>query len=289
MRCKNLLLITPVLMLCVSACNMVNKSEPVPTYVKIDSVILDIENPSTQGSAAHNITSVWMYYNNNPVGIFDIPCYVPVITEGDKGTISVIPGITLNGLVDLQPQYSFYTFDTLALITNPGGTVNYTPVTRYTKAAKFPYLEDFEVGNSFLPFTPELTDDTSIHRISDKSLVFEGGGSGYISLSADFPFSENISNNGFSIAVGEAYVEINYKSTVPFEVGLYNTLSSGVDIYEYIMGVKSTDTWKKIYIDLATYRGNYPGTNYKLMIKASLPDGESSGFVLLDNIKVVTY
>lgn len=284
-----MLLITPVLLLCVSACNTINKSEPVPTYVKIDSVILDIENPSTQGSSAHNITSIWMYYNNSPVGIFDIPCHVPVITDGEKGTLSVIPGITLNGLVDLQPQYSFYTFDTITLVSNPGGTVNYTPVTRYTKAAKFPYLEDFEVGNSFIPFTPELSDDTTIHRINDKSLVFEGGGSGYISLTTDFPYSESISNNGFPIAVGESYVEINYKCNVPFEVGLYTTLSSGVDVYEYIMGVKSTDTWKKIYIDLATFRGNNPGTNYRLMIKAALPGGSSSGHVLLDNIKVVTY
>ncbi len=288
MRCKNLLLITPVLLF-VSACNVINKAEPVPTYVKIDSVILDIDNPSEQGSAAHNITSVWMYYNNSPVGIFDLPCYVPVITEGDKGTLSVIPGITLNGLVDLQPQYSFYTFDTITLVTQPGGTVNYTPVTRYTEAAKFPYIEDFEVGNSFIPFTPELSDDTTIHRINDKSLVFEGGGSGYISLSTEFPYSESVSNAGFPIAAGEAYVEINYKCNVPFEVGMYNTLSSGIDVYEYIMGVKGTDTWKKIYIDLATYSGKNPGKNYKLMIKASLPDGSSSGYVLLDNIKVVTY
>lgn len=289
MKCKNFLLIALILVLTASACNVINKAEPVPTYVKIDSVILDIDNPSVQGTSSHNITSVWMYYNNNPVGIFDIPCNVPVITEGTEGTLSIIPGITLNGLVDLQPQYSFFTFDTLKLKSNPGGTINFTPVVQYTAAAKFPYKEDFEVGNSFIPFTPELTDDTSIHRINDKSMVFEGGGSGYISLSTEFPYSESISNTGFPIAVGEAYLEINYKCNVPFEVGLYNTLNSGIDVYEYIMGVKATDTWKKIYIDLATYRGKNPGNNYKLMIKAGLNEGSTSGYVLLDNVKVVTY
>lgn len=289
MKCKNFLLIAPVLLLSASACNVANKAEQVPTYVKIDSVILDIDNPSVQGTSSHNITSVWMYYNNSPVGIFDLPCNVPVITEGTEGTLSIIPGITLNGLVDLQPQYSFFTFDTIKLATNPTGTVNYTPVVQYTSAAKFPYKEDFEVGNSFTPFTPGLTDDTTIHRINDKSMVFEGGGAGYISLSSAFPYSESISNNGFPIAAGEAYVEINYKCNVPFEVGLYNTLNEGTDVYEYIWAVKSTDVWKKIYIDLATYRGKYPGKNYKLMIKASLPEGGSSGYVLLDNIKVVTY
>lgn len=288
MRFKTLLLITPLLILFVSACNT-NKSEPIPTYVKIDSLILDVANPTVQGTANHNITSVWMYYNNQPVGIFDIPCYVPVITEGEKGTLSVIPGITLNGLVDLQPQYVFYTFDSLTLPTTPGGTINYTPVVRYTEAAKFPYKEDFEVGNSFLPFTPELTDDTSIRRTNDKLMVFEGGGAGHIELNSTFPYSESISNTGFPIAVGEAYLEVNYKCNVPFEVGLYGTLNSGIDVYEYVMGVKATDTWKKIYIDLATFRGKHPGKDYKLLVKSALPDGQASGYVLLDNIKVVTY
>lgn len=284
-----MLLIIPLLVLTVSACNIINKAEPIPTYVKIDSVILDITNPSVQGTSAHNITSIWMYYNNTPVGIFDIPCHVPVITEGEKGVLSIIPGITLNGLVNLQPQYVFYTFDSMTLATTPGGTVNHTPVVRYTDAARFPYKEDFEVGNSFVPFTPELTDDTSIRRTSDKSLVFEGAGAGQIELSTTFPYSESISNTGFPIAVGEAYVEIHYKCSVPFEVGLYTTLSSGIDVYEYVMGVKGTDVWKKIYIDLATFRGANPGKDYKLMIKANLPAGWSSGYVLLDNIKVVTY
>ena len=277
------------LLILLSACNIINPTENVPTYVKIDSVILDIDNPTLQGSAAHGITSIWIYYNNSPVGIFDIPCNVPVITEGERGTLSVAPGITLNGLVDLQPQYPFYSFDTITLNSIPGGTVNYTPTTSYTKAAKFPYKEDFEVSNSFVALTPELDNDTSISNTRDKALVFEGGGSGYIQLNTSYSFSESINTTGFPIPRGEAYLEINYKCSVPFEVGLYNTLNTGVDVYEYIMGIKASDTWKKMYVELGTYTGKYPGKDYKVLIKTSLPDGMSSGYVLIDNIKIVTY
>ena len=277
------------LLILLSACNIINPTENVPTYVKIDSVILDIDNPTLQGSAAHGITSIWIYYNNSPVGIFDIPCNVPVITEGERGTLSVAPGITLNGLVDLQPQYPFYSFDTITLNSIPGGTVNYTPTTSYTKAAKFPYKEDFEVSNSFVALTPELDNDTSISNARDKALVFEGGGSGYIQLNTSYSFSESINTTGFPIPRGEAYLEINYKCSVPFEVGLYNTLNTGVDVYEYIMGIKASDTWKKMYVELGTYTGKYPGKDYKVLIKTSLPDGMSSGYVLIDNIKIVTY
>ena len=44
-----------------------------------------------------------------------------------------------------------------------------------------------------------------------------------------------------------------------------------------------------MYVELGTYTGKYPGKDYKVLIKTSLPDGMSSGYVLIDNIKIVTY
>lgn len=288
MRLKILLFLIPVL-ISVAGCNVINPVESIPTYIKIDSFHFVINDPAKEGSAAHGISSVWIYYNNNPVGVFDLPCNVPVITQGDKGTISVVPGITLNGLVDLQPQYPFYEFDTTTFISNPGKIQQYTPKGSYIASAKFPYKEDFEVGNSFQAFNADLSNDTTIRRTTYKDYVFQGGGSGLIELSADFPTSESICNTGFPVPQGEAYIEINYKCSVPFEVGLYNTLNEGVDVYEYIMGVKATDTWKKIYIELGTFTGKNKGKDHKVMIKTGLPEGQSSGYVALDNIKVVTF
>lgn len=288
MRLKFLLFLVPVVLSGIG-CNVVNPVEDVPTYVKIDSFNFIINDPSKEGSPAHDISSVWIYYNNSPVGIFDLPCNVPVITEGDKGTISVAPGITLNGLVDLQPQYPFYKFDTTTLYTNPGKVQQFTPRGEYITVAKFPYKEDFEVGNSFQSFYPEAINDTTIRRNTDKTYVLNGGGSGLIELSADFPISESVSNTGFAITPGESYLEINYKGSVPFYVGLYNTLSTGVDAFQYIMGIKASDTWKKMYIELGSYTSNNKGKDHKVLIKAELPAGMSSGYVAIDNIKVVTF
>ena len=289
MRCKYLLFLLPAF-LAFNGCNVINPPEKTPTYIKIDSFQLKIDNPNSQGSAAAHITSVWVYYNNAPVGIFDLPCQVPVITEGNEGRLSVAPAITLNGLSDLQPIYPFYSFDTSILKSNPGKVVTINPVTLYWTTAKFPFLEDFEVGNSFGAFYPDIANDTTIRRTEDQTYIFEGGGSGLIELSDAFPTSESISNTGFAIPQGEAFIEINYKCSVPFEIGLYNTLNtSNVDVFEYIMGIKATDTWKKIYIELGTFTGNNPGTNHKVLIKSVLPEGQSSGYVAIDNIKIVTF
>lgn len=289
MKLKYLLFLLPVAAF-MGGCNVINPVEDVPTYVKIDSFNFKINDPSKEGSKSQNITSVWVYYNNNPVGTFDLPCNVPVITQGNSGTITVWPGISLNGLVDAQPQYPFFKFDTTTLYTNPGKVQSFTPTAEYITDINFPYKEDFEIGSSFQALYPGIGNDTTIRRTADKQYVFEGGGAGLIELSDAFYMSENISNTGFPIPQGEAYIEINYKGNVNFEVGLYNTLDvSGIDVFEYIWGVKASDTWKKIYIELATYTGKYKGKNHKVMIKAVLPEGQSQGYVALDNIKVVTF
>lgn len=288
MRYKFLLIFTPLLY-CLAGCDLINPDESTPTYVKIDSVQLKINEPNKEGSAAHNITNVWMYYNNTLIGVYDVPCNVPVITEGDKGELSIIPGITLNGLVSLQPPYPFFRVDTSTLVSNPGGTQQVTPVTSYLPQTKFPFKEDFEVNTSFEPFALAAASETAIGRTNDPQFVFEGGGSGLVRLSADIPVSESIAKNGVPITQGESYVEINYKCSVPFEVGLYNTLEDGIEAYQYIFGVKSTDTWKKIYIELASYTGANKGTDYRLLIKAILPEGQSDGYVAVDNIKIVSF
>lgn len=288
MRYKFLLIFTPLLYF-VTGCELINPDESTPTYVKIDSFQVNINNPVKEGSAAHNITNAWIYYNNDLVGIYDLPCNIPVITEGDAAELAIIPGITLNGLVDLQPPYPFYRVDTTTLYSKPGSTVQLQPQTSYLSQTEFRYKEDFEVNSSFEPLITGAAGETAIRRTNDPQYVFEGGGSGLIQLSSSQPVSESICKEGFDLPQGESYVEINYKCSVPFVLWAYTTLKDGTDVQDYIFGVKPTDTWKKIYIELATFTGNYKGTDYKLIIKASLLEGATEGYVALDNIKVVSF
>lgn len=278
----------PIVLLAVG-CEIINPEEDTPTYVKIDGFDVQINDPQKEGSASSDISSVWVYYNNNPVGVFDLPCNVPVITEGEAGIISVAPGITLNGFQDLQPIYPFYTYDSFTLKTAPGQVVEFTPTTSYYSTAKFLFMEGFEVGNSFDEFIPGAIGLARLERTDIRNNIFEGGGAGLVMMDAEHASSESISNKGFDIPQGEVFLEVNYKSTANFQVGMYNTLSTGIDVYEYFAGVRSSDgEWKKIYIELGTYRGQYPGTDYKLMIRTSL-EGQSEGYVLFDNIKVISF
>lgn len=283
-----MLLLLSITALAVS-CDVINPAESIPTYIKIDSFNFQQIDPVDEGPVSTNISSVWIYYKNNPVGVFDIPCNVPVITEGDKGSISVAPGITLNGLKDLQPQYVFYSFDTTTLVSNPGKVFEYTPTTHYIQSTVFQYKEDFETGNSLVPFYEDVIDDTSIVQTFDATKVKFGGAAGYLYLDSDRGYAELTTNSTFDISDGDSYLELDYKCSVPFQVGLYNTLDNTIETYSYIIGINPSEKWNKLYIDLGTYTSTYQGKDFKLMIKAALPDGASSGYLLLDNLKVVSF
>lgn len=291
MRFKVLLILLPFMISAMWGCNLIDPEENTPTYINIDSFDFQIDNPDKEGSASQDIRSVWIYYNNSPVGVFDLPCRVPVITQGDEGLITVAPGIALNGLVDLQPQYPFFRFDSVVFETNPGKIFDYVPTTGYLSATQFRFNEDFETGLGFEEFKPGIVGETGLVQTkrSAGGDVFEGGASGLISLDANATRAEIISKKLFPMSLGESFIEISYKCSVPFQVGLYNTLNNGVETYNYIWGVKESDEWNKIYIELGTYTSENPGKDYRVMILTELTEGKSDGYVLLDNIKVVSF
>ena len=54
-----------------------------------------------------------------------------------------------------------------------------------------------------------------------------------------------------------------------------------------IAGFNPTNTWQKIYVSLGDLVQTYYGGKYTLCFTAGVPPGQTSGYVLLDNIKIV--
>ncbi|MBA3829854.1 MAG: hypothetical protein H0X33_13020 [Taibaiella sp.] len=273
-----------------SGCNTINPTEPVPTYVHIDSFSFKPLTTMNTGGNTHNITCAWVYYNGNVIGVFDLPVTVPVITSGTTGTLTIAPGIQVNGISSNQIIYPSYTYDTMALATNPGQMVTYTPKTQYRSNTSFLQIDDFENGNDFVKFTG----DSALIRITDKSLVLDGSASAYIYLKSPDTACENICNVRFSYPTQTGYIEVDYKSTMPFAVGVEDyTASNSPTASYYIGGANPTSgVQKKIYFSLATplgiFQNGVPGGFFSLLIRAELPAGQANGYVIIDDIKVVT-
>jgi hypothetical protein len=277
-----------VLLCCVwQSCNIINPKEKVPTYIRLDSFSVKTNDYSRTGSVSSKITGAWVYVNNSLIGAFEIPSTVPIIID-NKSTVSIAPGIDFGGLKNYMATYPFYTFDTFQVSPSNGSIITHSGVIKYSDAANFRWIGDFETGNKFQKVNTATVSDTSMVRISSADKVFEGGASGYIYMDSNHPTSENISTDDITIPSGEAYLEVNYKCNTTLNIGLQTVVSGDIK-YEYLMGIKPNENWNKLYLNLSSFTGKYKGTAYHIMIKSGLQDGQSNAYVLFDNFKVVTY
>jgi hypothetical protein len=273
------------------SCNTINPVEPIPTYIHVDSFTFK-NNPHVIGSLSlsHQITSVTAYYNNNPVGTFDLPTTFPVITNG-TGKLSLFPGIAIDGLNNFLSPYPFYAPDTFTFAEQPGKIITHIPATKYFDSVKHFLDYDFELTGS-INFTL-VSGSPAMITTNTKSEVFEGNGSGkiYLSLPND-TLSESISDKTFNVAVGrDAYIEFNYNNDVPFYVGLKSSLyNSNTYFQRYLSGIyPSGGHWQKFYLAIKDFVGQYPGDYYTLYFKTYLPANTINGTVLLDNVRLVYF
>ncbi|MBC7554392.1 MAG: hypothetical protein H7257_10480 [Taibaiella sp.] len=267
-----------------------NPKEMTPTYVHIDSFSFKRDSSvSLSLSNSHQINSVWVYYNDNPIGVYDLPATFPVNATG-SGKISVYPGVPVSGLNSFLARYPFYAADTFTLTAQPGTIVAHKPVTHYFSNTRIYPQTSINFDFNITSFTrSDGTVDMGV--TNDSTQVFEGLGSAIISLKAPKDtLSESYCTIDFSIPANTAaYIELNYKNTAPFYLGLRSNLSGGIVYKRYLSGIYPSDHWQKFYLAVKDFVAQYTGDTYTLFIKADLPAGQESGTVLLDNIQLVYF
>lgn len=250
----------------------------------IDSVQF-IDNVITQGSASSNITDAWVDANDERVGVFPLPATLPVIaTDSTKFVVSA--GIMDNGVSGTRTTYPFYNPYTVSLLVEPKNIYHIAPVFSYRAATKFPLIEDFETGNTF----NKISGDTILNRVTSASNVFEGSNSGQIYLDATHKNFEGRSLDQYTVTGNGSpvYIEMNYKCTVGFSVGIYGISGLG-NVTDYRWNINPSATWNKVYLNLTDDVASMNATKYQIQIKAAKPDSVSVGEIYLDNIKLLTY
>ncbi len=269
------------------ACKMVNPTESIPTYIKIDSVRLISTDPLIHGSVSHKITDVWVYYNRQLLGAFQLPAKVPVLSTV-RGELQIVAGIWENGLSGMRAKYPFYSLDTFSFNPSPAGIIDHIPTFNYRTGDSLStvYLNyDFEQGNSFGP----LYGDTTFIKTNTPEDVFEGNWSDKLELSDTAKFGQSATVIDYTLPNDKmCYLELNYKNDVPFELKAEVHQSSSVFNVKLI-GVNTSDKWGKIYVNFGTIAASYPNATFKFVIEATLPAGRTSGKVLIDNFKIIHF
>jgi len=265
----------------------------VPAYIQLEPVTMI--TVAGEGSTSQKVSDVWAYANDQLLGVWEAGGRIPVLANGNT-TIKLIGGVRRNGITDDRVQYPFYaTFQTdLDLV--PEVTTPLEPVFRYFDGLDI-WIEDFD-GNGY-QFDRESSSDTLLyvwdtiaHPVDE---IFEGRASGAFFLDTQRPFFSYVYDaDPIDVEVSDpCYLEMDYRSDMRMLIGVYVTSDGGpVERipYLYVSATKQADgsmPWNKIYIDLQQAWPFLGVSDRRFYIEATLPSGQASGSVYLDNIKVV--
>lgn len=268
-----------------SSCRIIDPSEDIPSYIRIDSVTLSTS--PDQGSNSQKITDAWIYVDNELIGAFELPCTVPVLMEGTH-TISVRAGVKEDGMSTMRAIYSYYAHWQSSVTLVRGNVAEVSPVFQYTSTSHFAWKYDFEGSfgtyddHSYNPF-PGLV------NIITNTDAFETS-SGYVHLDANMNYCLLQSSDSFQLnPQSELWLEANYRCNQEFSIGLLNTSSTTAnpELINWV-AVAPSLTWNKIYVRFNDAIAGLPLTNYyKVFVRMQLTGQQSDGHYYFDNFKLV--
>ncbi|CAN5599140.1 hypothetical protein BH11BAC1_BH11BAC1_25950 [soil metagenome] len=263
-----------------SSCNLINPAEEIPAYIEVDSIGV-YTDLLTQGSASSNIVDAWVTVDGEFLCGYNLGTKVPVLYNGIH-TVTIRAGILLNGIEGTRVPYAvFSSFDTL-IDLKPGVIHKLIPRVTYLSSTVFPLDENF--NNTSLFFSTPVTSAA----ITVETNGYEGD-CGLVVMDAISTTFECTTTDSFDLPGGlkPTYIEIDYKCNTDFSVGVKaNTTLGPLDFP--VLGIRSTDTWKKIYVNLTSITSQATqATDWKIYIKSSLAPGATTDTLRFDNIKLV--
>jgi hypothetical protein len=276
-----------VVVVLLTNCTLTDNDQPIPAYLEITGV--DISTTPSQGAPSHKITDVWAYADNQLLGVFEIPCKIPILINNETTDFLIFPGFRNNG--DKSRSFTYNVMNQFRFTENiaPGDIIQKSLTFTYKEDVIFDFVEGFEGGSHI--FTRELDDDLSTRIIQTTEDKKSGAQSGKITLTAENPFISvgNIFDfNRIDNAGLDSYFEMDYKNDIPFFVGVIYQ-QEGEEVINPLILLNPTDgEWNKIYIDYTSILSSPAIDNYSVYITTDLESLDlSSGTIYLDNLKFV--
>ncbi len=269
------------------SCDIINPAEDIPSYVRIDTFKVTVDD-FDKGSTSHMITDIWISVGGTNLGVFTMPFTVPSLSTGLQ-TLTIAPGIKLNGISASRIRYPFYKPVTVDIELIEGEIHLIEPISEYKEECEFRFIEEFE--DPGVSFIYGAYSDTSF--IIQRDVVKEGRSSGAIFLTEENSSFEAYIDEDMELPENATPVllEFDYKSTNEFWVGMY-LIEDGVIKWQPLVGIRPSDRWKRFYADLGGTTTEFNQTDlYRISIVASHNQEDPSvmGEIYLDNIKLIHY
>ena len=268
-----------------------DNSPGIPHIVKVND--FDLSTSFGQGADTHDVNEVWVYSSQDVLGVFPLPATIPYLDVDGNGTvdITILAGIKANGISATRTPYNLYEAMSLEEEFEAGDTtVIETFEAQYLNSAQFILCEDFESTNIF---NSNFISSADIVRTTDDEYVIDGNGSGLIllndSMNQVFSTTQEELYDLQSIS-GQIWLEYDYKSDNTFSVGLEAVGGAEDGRYPIYVHNSTGGEWKKMYLELGPIVWTTPGSiGYEITLDAILDLGEDSGYIVVDNFKIVHF
>lgn len=261
--------------------------QQIPSYLHIEKIGFNSE--SGQGTDSVVITDAWIYCDQELIGAFELPATIPLLKKGSH-TITVKPGIILNGIAATRAYNPFFKPFDIELSLVEDSVIEIFPTSGYTTAANFEWNskgeEDFESG--IISLDTLLISKTNIKRTD--SVVYQGDYSGWIHMADTQSYFIAKSSTEFTLTPGKhCILEMHVKNPeVLVAVGVYSNLPGGTIVKTTYCYVNTSDYWKKMYINLTAAIDDYPNaTSFHVFFETALGTDVEEANIYLDNLKLV--
>jgi len=270
------------------SCSITDNDQPIPSYLIINEV--DVFTTQNQGAPTHKITDVWVYADNQLLGVYEIPIKIPVLVNGETTAFQVFPGIRNNGETSRSFIYHLLEAKVFEIALAPGEEVEKSFTFTYSEDAIFDFVEGFESDDHI--FTLNLDDNDQTNIVSTDESAKSGLKSGKISLTD--------TNNDIAVATifkyqrdqnagTDTYLEMDYKCNMPFFVGVIY-VQEGKEVTQPLLVVNPKEDWNKIYVDFTQILTSPVLETYRIYFTTDvLPLSQTSGEVFFDNLKFVHF
>ncbi len=123
-----------------SSCRKFDGDITVPSYLQIDSLSIYTDY-QIQGSNSHKITTVWIYVDDQIIGIYELPTKAPILADG-LHKVRLDAGINMDGIRSLRVFYPFYEAIIQDIDFIPLQTINLNADTLFVDNTATPYISN---------------------------------------------------------------------------------------------------------------------------------------------------
>lgn len=277
-----------------SAC-IKDNSPSMPAYIHVENIFFEADSSLGQGSSSSSIIDAWPSVDGQLLGANNLGATFPVILDPNvtNNSVKISAGIKENGITNTRIIYPFYKPYVETIQLQPGKIDTFRPTLQYDTTAKVLVIEDFE-NPSQLIFTDDQDGNPNTELIHQNQEVFEGNYSGLMVLdSANLDCTVATSAHYYNLQPSNTsfpvYIEMDYKTNTPFQVGIIAYYPTGSSEFIYKGGGNANSSWKKIYFNITQEVYGSAANEFAIVLRALKYPNTDQPLIYLDNIKLLHF